>query len=1094
MALQALNLSDVVALVDTGRDRKPDHNPSGMTPNSAIFPDRLVLAATGTSVTGIAISDSGAEGLTNALGFTNWQNAYQRVDPSAPAPTAPPTTIQQNANPASTRFSFRGTSDVPNSTLLAGKRYPESLLQMIDAVIQETSSTSPVSSYVNTLIASIKAKLNTKLQGALQAMSDAAEIDPRWPSMVADFLTAPAINVDAQFNPVSQELTFHVELSHLFEKPLDWDLFDSGISLGEFGTIEIGGTLGATLIAPVTLKFDVGMYLGNMTQSPLNVFAKPLLQGGIVFDEHTLLTALNGGKGVPLLVGMTAPNAAPASGRLTRDAAFTLKIDQVTSSANYSMTLTMGGTGNTAAPFTNNNSLPQHLADDLNALFRQQGIDNLVRAAILVENGVSRLYLEAVSETVIGLQFFAGDATGLGFATYQSSSDLIVGSNNQSPYLSNWADMVIEVGAPSSTITGGDPGIGPYRAYVNLDGARTLGDVRDRILDATKVSASDKFTLDIQASQQRLVLERISNPAGSLPIYVLPGVGVPGVAQSATAAALGLLREPPIVVDPTNPPPLEDIGQPLHGLGYNDRIFIKTTSNTSTLAIGLGVAVDNVDVSAALGPLSFSLVGNGAPDARLLGFLVTDLKDPGTSGVDNRLYLTEEFTRPADVLDLNKFDGTAVPPRYAVEGAAHFKIIASASGILGQIVDAQLGSDTVEVPINFNFVFPGEVQFDLNLSPGSGSETFGEFLQSLDQVKVDDVLSVVRSLANYLKENPNDATKFKIPLINKSVGDVVKFADTILKAVDDFVSQVDVTAVATAVNKVRTAISNVNFSGPGSLDVRERLYAALDAIDRVLVHAEDLDLAGFKRLPARLLATVNQLAKLIEDETRDSGGAVLSALNSKLVAELDAAENELVALVPGLNAIEARLEDAVTNAINKAFNLSGINRIDFNFDYVKDYDQSSGSNEPDQPAIIVGLGYNNPNFLNASSPIPPVAEDLELSLPNGKKVTLGGATIDYHLYSGVSIDLAAGITLDDKTLFLLTKAGTTLVDVPFTNLTIDAGLSASATGKLGYKSFDLVDASVDAQLARLPRTSGTVRQSPARVTSGNLLATLNTSS
>ena len=292
---------------------------------------------------------------------------------------------------------------------------------------------------------------------------------------VAEFLTAPVITVNAQYNTSSQELTFHIELSHLFDKPIDWDMFDSGISLGPFGTIELGGTIDATLIAPVTLKFDVGMYLGNLAQSPLNVFAKPVQQGGIVFDENTPLSALNGGKGVPLLVGMTAPNAAPALGRLTGDAALTLKIDQQTSTAKYPMLLTMVGTGNAASPFTNNNSLPQDLADDLNVLFRQQGIDNLVHAAILVETDAlhkplpPRLYLEAVDDSVIGLEFVDGDPKGLGFATNQSSRDVIIDKNDASHYWSNWADMVIEVGSPAATMVGGNPSFGPYRAYVNLD-------------------------------------------------------------------------------------------------------------------------------------------------------------------------------------------------------------------------------------------------------------------------------------------------------------------------------------------------------------------------------------------------------------------------------------------------------------------------------------------------------------------------------------------------------------------------------------------------------------------------------------------------
>ena len=50
---------------------------------------------------------------------------------------------------------------------------------MIDEVIKETSTASPDAAYINTLIVSIKSKLNIKLRDALQAMSDAAETDAR---------------------------------------------------------------------------------------------------------------------------------------------------------------------------------------------------------------------------------------------------------------------------------------------------------------------------------------------------------------------------------------------------------------------------------------------------------------------------------------------------------------------------------------------------------------------------------------------------------------------------------------------------------------------------------------------------------------------------------------------------------------------------------------------------------------------------------------------------------------------------------------------------------------------------------------------------
>ncbi|MEX2171743.1 MAG: SdrD B-like domain-containing protein [Pirellulales bacterium] len=1022
LALKAVGLLDVVVLVDKGRDRTLDHKPSINSPAIATLDqDRLVLAATATAVTGIEINVAG----TNDLGFS----AGQSIDTS------------NNANPAETLLKFEGSSDA------AG---PESFMHLIDAAIKEYGKDSPVQSVIDDLVDMIKQKLTEKLQPVLQGMTDDATDSQNWPNDPA-FETSPTIIVNPQF--AANELTFHVELSHLFEKPLEWDMFEEGISLGPFGTIELGGTINASLIAPVTLKFDMGMYLGNLTDSPLNVFAKLPEDGGIEFDETTPLTALNGGKGVPLIVGMTATDDVPASGQLAGDASFTLEIEQYSSptATSYAMTLALAPVGNSATPFTNNNTLPQHLADDLNFLFRQQGIHNLVRAEILIERDAqqnplsTRLYLQAVDDSVIGLKISGSGGEALGFASTQSSSDLIVDPSDSNRYLSNWADLVIEVGLP--TTAGGNPWLGNYRAYVNLDGARTLADVRDRIVDATSIAVGPfsipRFELDINTDQQRLELDReLSAFAFSGPIYVLPGIGVPGVDRAATASALGVMRERPIVEDPLHPLTPEIIGQPLHGLGFNDRIFIDTDAGEDQLAIGLGLVADNVDVSAALGSLSFSLEGNGPPDAKLLAFISTVFKDPGTQSDDDRLYFTEEFTRPADVLDLDFLPAVA-PPTIGIEGEAHFKIVAD-GGFINNLVNGPF-----VVPIDFDFGASGALSLISAL--GSSGATFSEFLGTVEQLKVDDLLSVVRNVASYLKINPNDATSFNIPLINQSVGDVVKFADAMLTAVDEFLLQIDVPAVMMAVNTVRTAASNLNVP----IEARARLFEALDAIDRALAHAADVDLNGIRRLPARLLAAANQLAKAIEDETQVSG------LNAQLVAALEDARDELMKLVPSLNTVEERLEDAVSDAINDAFGLTGTQPgVAFEFDYITDYNTADGNVK--QPALIVGLGYDNSELLSTGPKTE--TKDLELSLKDGKKVTLGGATINYELYAGVEIDLGAGITLDDKKLFLLTKTGTTPVDVPFTQLTIDAGLSASVEGMLGFKSFDLAKAWADAEL------------------------------
>ena len=282
--------------------------------------------------------------------------------------------------------------------------------------------------------------------------------------------------------------------------------------------------------------------------------------------------------------------------------------------------------------------------------------------------------------------------------------------------------------------------------------------------------------------------------------------------------------------------------------------------------------------------------------------------------------------------------------------------------------------------------------------------------------------------------------------------------------------------VTLAANAVRTASSNVNFSGPNAIDSHDRLLDAVDEIDRDLSHSDDVDTNGIKRLPARLLAAANHLGKVIEKETLDP------LLNPNRVADLKQAWHDLMILVPGLNTIKAQLEASVTKAINDSFGLTGANQITFHFAFIKDYDTAITDL---QPALIVGLEYDNPTLIDLDET---VTKDLDLQLKSGKSVTVADALIDYKLVTGLTVNLAGGITLDTKTPFLLTNASSQ-VQIPFTELKINAGLSATADGMLGFQPFAAVTASADANL-RKATVDGWGGPLPRPIPSGSLPITL----
>ena len=1025
-ALTALKLLDVRAVVDKGRNGQLDHNPKGLLRTDPLYPitededeDRLVFVATGTSVVGINVSGLGAD----ELGFVNVQSAYQNPQSSQAA----------NVNPAWKLLNFSAANDHPGYYTVGGETIPEGLTDLMDAVIKNPTSA---------LVEALKAKLKAKMEKALKDISQKAFDSDLWPRLEQFISTQEEID-DIEVDPVfaNNELTFHIKLGHLFQRQTEWDLFDEGLYLGPLGTLEVGTPIDGTLIAPVKFDFDMGMYLGNLNESPLNPFRTG---GTATFGPTTPLSTLNAEKGIPLLVGITALNAPNHSdvdkskkGILSASATFTLDIEQYSSSSTKSYTITLKDqqVGNSIDPVTNDNLTPQHLADDLNLMFHQKGIQNLVRAGVLLDQDAQhtpRLYLEAVDKSVIGLKITGAGGELLGFGKDQDSRNLAQ---------SKWADMQVQVGNTGAKIP------------VNLDGARTLGDVVSKINAAVGGTA----IATINGSEQRLELSRPGNT-----LYVLPGVGAMGTANHvATADALGILRGLPTAVDAANPLPEEITGQPLHGLGYDDRTFIVTTGDTDKFAIGLGIAADKVSETAAIGPISVDLVGTSSdtipePDVLLLVGMETNFRDPGTQKLDDRLYFTEGFKNPSNVLDLNLLPVGPLPgqpPHLLADFQAHLEIVAG-DPFLEDVLDPDgtIADDQFRIPINVSVATGNKPDWGID-NDGGG---FDKLLASAKRMDVGHLVTLLRNAANYYKQNEDASYDIKIPLTDKTIGDFVDFADALLTAADDFISKIDVKAAQKASDDVRTTVSNLKVS----YDARVRLFNVLDQVDRTLAHAKDVDRDSRLRLPSRMLASVRQLAKDIELET----AGLTSANDLKLKQALDEARDKLIDLVPSMNTAADRLGKAIGDAINKKFGLTGSGRmarspgVDVAFDFISDYDTDNGPS--DQAALVMSIGYENQDLVDIKDD---PSTELAITLGN-KSVTLAQADIDFRLRAGLELNVGVGVTLDGSNRLFLIADDAPDVDLVPSKLTINAGMLATATGSLGIDTYDVIDGTAHAEL------------------------------
>ncbi|WP_197524718.1 SdrD B-like domain-containing protein [Botrimarina hoheduenensis] len=829
-----------------------------------------------------------------------------------------------------------------------------------------------------------------------------------------------AFDPDPVWNDTTKTLEFNFALNHVFSAAVDLDFFD-GFNLGSLlGTLEVAALAQGSLDVQVNLDMRVGFKLGD-------------IGAGFTVTPATPLASLNGGDGVGLLVGMTAANAAPALGVVGSDANFSLAFTRAGGDVeNVSLTLPKSPLTSELSlpidqrtPNTDDNTTVGSLAADLNKLFSQtMDGDGRVLSTVL-EAGVfesvassgfvtRKLTLRAIDTTVLGMTMTGGSQ--LGFVPVAAS---------------NWRDLsvVLSNGA---------------KFDVNLDGVETLGQAMAAIEAASEVSSVPR--VDVVINGDTNGLDVIDLTTGAVLFGVSAGRVTLREEQQASApfdyiatstigspAGLGL----GVLGAEENVSANIVEGTPLHGLGLADRLFIvEAAPNHKHLTVTATVAAE-FDVTAALGEIALDL---NTVDSDPLTFTVevgVHLTDPDSSGE----IFVSEFT-PDDL------PGIVSATMLAAQGSGSIEVgvnVFDGDDLLD--LETLLGESSPAVTLGFAFnTSSGQFQF-------TADTNFATLWDSFKDLGAEDFVALLGRFVDELRDNPDLGFLGEdVPIINRSLDDVLEFADGLLEATNRLVSGLsldDLLDVEQARLALETAVANLGMS----LEERELLLKQLDVLRRVAAPPDqDAPVDFFDRLPARLLSAVAHFGKLIHQQVpTDVAG----------YGDLIVAFKDLARQVPAFNSIEDRLADALEDAINDAFDTPDGSplTVDVRLGFADFDGVTTTALDREDRMIVLGVELAAPQFVKRTlapqTPITAEVGPITLSLDAELEVVAGGV-----IAFGLAIDPRQ--TVDDDRFFLIVDPpSSTTDDLIKTSLDLGLGINSHAEGEAGFGSFGLVDVSAE---------------------------------
>lgn len=805
--------------------------------------------------------------------------------------------------------------------------------------------------------------------------------------------------------------------SILFDFNLDVDFLNQAINLDLFDGIDLG-PFELELAAIADASIDVGLDLQTRMGISLDPAGSDFTLGG-----GTLLSEINGGDGVDVLVGMTATNPTPMQGQPGSDVNFTITVDREGTSNDSTHSLVLLKNKDNAAPLkpsTDDNTDATTLVDDLNRLFEQEGLERVVEAGLITDkdsNGqvtAQRIYLTALDPLANAMMLSGPDLSLLGFVGTTVSS--------------NYPDMVLQVGSS-------------LPVDVVLDGAETIQAVLDRIATASSgaitAAVGGDDNLALFSSQEFTLI-----PAVVPTLFEASVASTSDALTSRAGISLGILGESDGGV-------LEGVA--LHGEGIDDLIFfVEQPQGQQDIELSLSLNSD-LDLGAAIGPLGLSLT---TPTP--VTFDVTTgirLVDPNAD--DGLIHLSEIFAAPNDV-----FDFSGLTPTFQAAGS--FELSASFLGgaednttIVGDVLGTTTNPTiTVDIMADNN-------GFDFEINENLSQISLKDMLEQLKEVSPEQIITLIGDMVQEIKENPDLPFLNKnLPVIDKSLNEIVDFADALIVGIEKVINSIDLDVLGDAVEDLAMAINNIALPEP----VKDKLLRVVDVLRRIsgdldpaqLVDEFNLPTDFARRLPARLLSGAIQAGKEIQAALATIPGSVTRPVAGEL--DLDAALAKLAKLVPAINTIEARIEDAVSEAIANALQVPQ-NDVQFKIGFVSDYDSATPLTK--QRALVVGLSIDVNNLSLQFDPQFPSTEfgPIELELQTM-----------FDLYADAEIDLGLGVTLEASPKFFVIAEPPSSSSSDFdddlvkTQLGLTAGFAGSVEGSVKFGSLDVITANGELDL------------------------------
>lgn len=858
-------------------------------------------------------------------------------------------------------------------------------------------------------------------------------------------------------------LEYDVFVRHEFEDTIEIDFFD-GIDLGvvsgfDLGLLEVAAIADADLERTARLDFRTGLHIGNQAEDYAIL--------GI-----TRLSTLNNGRGVDLLVGMTADTAVSPNGQPGANVDFTLTfqregsvIDTVTLSLPKELTTSeLSKPIEDRLPHTSNNSSISMLVDDLNRLFSLttddhpltagRTLSDVVEASLFesVDNAgnvTEKITIRAIDPTVRSMNL--SSANLLGFA---SSAD------------SHFDDLTFMLRDGNSF-------------NVNLDGAETVQDVMDIIETASDNGGGPRVDAMINfPANNGLNVVDLTTLVGMNKFAILPATAkvreeqepLPSTDfntvdsfQSQAGAGLGILgdeEDTDIDNDGNNDADGKIEGESLDGLDFRDGIYIVEYTPSQAMdhkhvEIVASIQSD-VDVTAAYGELALDFRSD--PDDPLFLEVTSKihLEDLDNSDLLQRIYL-RDFS--------NNLEETVIASEFDAVGSGTVRLAVNVFDETDTLdLTALLGQSDPLVELDFLFdTINGQYHF----VPNANFTVLGGQIRKLG---VEDYARLLEAFVEKLRNDLSpDTLTTTIPIIGKTVEELLAFGDGVLDAAIALVSAVDLDSVIAARAALESAISNLSMT----VEEREPLFRQLEVLRRVATIPDSGAPPDFaERLSVRLLSATAQLGKLINRHVPTTTAGYDDVIRAYKI---------LLAEVPALNSLEDRLarglEDAINNALNPpppppmltlasegspsaetgALGLASLAapitvKVELGF---ADFD---GDPNTDDRIPVMGIELSAPKLVEVS---------LAPTVPHSASVGPVNLTLDAQLDVVVGGSVAIGLAVDPTSVsgnqfYLLTNPpDSTTDDLVRTAFDLNVGLDTHAEGTAGFGSFSVIEAEAE---------------------------------